>query len=536
MSVEFRQRTPGEYAGILWNRKWLIILPTIAIAIAVSYVVYHLPSIYESSSLIVIRPPNISPNLIPLTTNADMTLRLNSIDQQVKSRSSLEPIITKYDLYNGSVTKEPMENLLERMMKDMRVEIVYISDETPNAFKISYRGKDPKITQKVTAEIASKYIDAQTKDNSLIADSTKAFFEKKLAEVKKELDAIDRRRLEFMQQNLAILPSGSDSMISELTSLREQQNTLTIEIGRMNNQRRELVKQLSEIKTISQIDVAGGKRELDPKKTAFYIELRQRKVQVESELNNMRRTLTDKNPDVIQKKGELETIKQEMAKVEEEEKEELQQRAKELETRPDLRISSYESAINNLDNEIESHTNRLSQLESQIAEVQSRVNSVPGVSVALEGLDREYNLKKNQHDELLTQQRAAEMMVSVNRDQQGEKMQVIDPANFPQSPVSPKRPILMAMGLGAGLAVGLFLTLLVEIPKLLTMQSVEDVEFYTGLPVILAMPELLTPSEERHIKQRRTLAMAAGIAAAIVSIPLLTFILKITHVFDRFVT
>ncbi len=48
MSVEFRQRTPSEYLRIAWKRKWLIILPAIAIATSVAWVVYRLPDIYES--------------------------------------------------------------------------------------------------------------------------------------------------------------------------------------------------------------------------------------------------------------------------------------------------------------------------------------------------------------------------------------------------------------------------------------------------------------------------------------------------------
>ena len=56
MSVPFRQRTPAEYLKILQRRKWLIILPVIAVATAVGYVVYRLPDVYESSTLIVVKP------------------------------------------------------------------------------------------------------------------------------------------------------------------------------------------------------------------------------------------------------------------------------------------------------------------------------------------------------------------------------------------------------------------------------------------------------------------------------------------------
>jgi len=47
MSAEFRQRKPSEYLKILQRRKWLLILPAIAITTAVSWVVYRLPDVYE---------------------------------------------------------------------------------------------------------------------------------------------------------------------------------------------------------------------------------------------------------------------------------------------------------------------------------------------------------------------------------------------------------------------------------------------------------------------------------------------------------
>jgi uncharacterized protein involved in exopolysaccharide biosynthesis len=59
MSVEFRQRTPSEYLKILLRRKWLIILPLIAVTTAVTWVVYRLPDVYESVTLIVVKPSTL---------------------------------------------------------------------------------------------------------------------------------------------------------------------------------------------------------------------------------------------------------------------------------------------------------------------------------------------------------------------------------------------------------------------------------------------------------------------------------------------
>ncbi|MEO7659556.1 MAG: Wzz/FepE/Etk N-terminal domain-containing protein, partial [Pyrinomonadaceae bacterium] len=98
MSVEFRQRKPGELLGILKRQKWLIILPMITLTAAIGYVVYKLPSIYESRSLLTVKPPTISSNLVQSLSKEDLSQRLSTINQEVLSRSSLEPMVQKYDL------------------------------------------------------------------------------------------------------------------------------------------------------------------------------------------------------------------------------------------------------------------------------------------------------------------------------------------------------------------------------------------------------------------------------------------------------
>src|ERR1051325_6605652 len=99
MSVEFRQRKPGELIGIVKRQKWLILLPTITMTVAIGYVAYKLPSIYESTSLLTVKPPTVSPHLVQALTNEDISQRLQTINQEFLSRSSLEPMVQKYDLY-----------------------------------------------------------------------------------------------------------------------------------------------------------------------------------------------------------------------------------------------------------------------------------------------------------------------------------------------------------------------------------------------------------------------------------------------------
>src|SRR6266478_2649391 len=193
MSIEFRQRTPSEYAKIALKRKWLIILPAIAIATSVAWVVYRLPDIYESSTLIVVKPSTLPTGVVPTVSDDNLTRQLTSISQVVTSRSSLEPLVAKYDLYAAERLRgEPMETMIDIMRKNITVAVNTSRNDITNGFNISYRGRDPRTTQAVTGELASKYIDEQTKSTISSSTSAKQFIENQTRQAKDELDAVDR--------------------------------------------------------------------------------------------------------------------------------------------------------------------------------------------------------------------------------------------------------------------------------------------------------------------------------------------------------
>jgi hypothetical protein len=101
--------------------------------------------------------------------------------------------------------------------------------------------------------------------------------------------------------------------------------------------------------------------------------------------------------------------------------------------------------------------------------------------------------------------------------------------------VAPKRLLLTGMGVAAGLGLGLLLAGIFEIPKLFTIQTSEDASHYTHLPVLITVPELLTPQEVRSRPWRHRLILAAAMVLTIVVIPVLWFSLQKTHIFERFV-
>lgn len=536
MSVEFRQRNPGEYARIAWKRKWLIILPTIAIATAVSWVVWQLPDLYESSTLIVVKPSTLPNSVVPSITEDSLTRQINSIAQVVTSRSSLEPLIQKYDLYKAERQRgEPMEVLIDYMRTSIKVEVNTSRNDITNGFNITYRGRNAKTTQAVTAELASKYIDVQTQNTINSTSSAKQFIDQQVNQTKEELDAVDKQRLDFMQKNVGNLPSEAASLVAQLTGLRDQQKAYISEVGRLQDRRSALTSQLALVKKTSEQskdDIAENTT--DPKTTLAWAQLVARKADLESQLTRLLTELRPKHPDVLAKQAEVDSVKDAMAQMTTEWKQRIKEKQDKLRDRPDLTVGNLESELQLVDGEARRQQSMLAGIDGQINAVMARINNVPGAEVTLGALDRDYQTKKAQYDALLLQAQKIGLSADATSQQQGEGIQVVDPANLPARPVAPKRLVLMGAGLAVGLAFGLLLAGAFEVPRLLTIQTSEDATHYTSLPVLLTVPELLTPGEAQGHARRRKLVLAGAVAGMFLAIPALALILKLTQVFARF--
>ncbi len=534
MSVEFRQRTPAEYLKILRRRKWLLILPIIAVSCAVAYVVYKLPDVYKSSTLIVVRSSPLPQSVIPMSTEEALTRQLSSITQVVTSRSSLEPLVEKYNLYKTERQRgEPMESIIGMIQNDIKVDVNTTRNDITNGFDISFRYRDPQITQAVTAELASQYINVQSKEQLSSAKSARQFIDNQAKQTKAELDEIDARRLDFMQKNLGSLPSSGPSLLGQLTGLREQQKALITEVGRLQDRRSALASQLTLMQTRAEQMLGDAAENMtDPKTTPAWAELVKRKADLQGELQRMKTEYRDKHPDVLAKQAQIDSVNKDMDLMIADWKMRIEEKRKKLENSPDLQINAMKVEIKGIDGEIARQQKLQADTESQIGQISDRINSVPGAEVALNALDREYNTKKSAYDNLLQEQQKIGLAEQAAQEQQAQGIDVIDPAYLPVKPVAPKRVMLAGIGVVGGIGLGLLLVALFEIPLLLTIQTSEDARHYTGLPVLIAVPDLLTPQEARALPRRRRLLLAAGVIATMVSIPLLALALRLTHVFE----
>jgi len=552
MSVEFRQRTAGEFFQMLKRRKWFIFLPIITMTAAIGYVVYKLPSVYESKTLLTVKPPQISDKVVQPLSDEDLSQRLQTINQEVLSRSSLEPMITKYNLFELERNSGmDMALIVDKMRKNIVVEPEKTDNEKLAAFRISYRDRKPDATRNVTAELAAKYVNAQVLASTQSAETTRDFLQKEHDTAKTELNQIEDQRLKLMMENVDTLPESAQGLIAQLDGLHKREDsitkekeTLSAEKGRLNDQISSNNRQMRLIEDYGEKETQDAARQASQiEDTPAYAQLINKRAELKAQLDKLLKVFKEKHPDVLSKKDEIARVDDEINELKKNidkrvtnasqassRKSELQKKNLELENQ------RIQGQIGQIDQQIGFKNQELQQNAGQISTLEQKINTIPNVKVALEGINSQYQSAKQKYDDLSKKINDASLQVNRESNAQGETIRVQDPANLPESPVAPKRLVLTGLGAGIGLAIGLFLAAIFELPRVFKIQNIEDAKHYTGLPVLASVPPLLSHDEKVWLKRSHWIRVMAGGVAAIGAIPLIAMLLQATKIFERLVS
>ena len=551
MSVEFRQKSAGELIQILKRRKWHILLPTVAVALAVAWVVWKLPNVYESTTFLTVKPPTIPDKVIQPLSDEDLSQSLQTINQDVLSRSSLEPMIAKYKLFEQEkASGMDMALIVDKMRSKIEVKPDKADNDKVVGFRITYRDRTPEAARNVTAELANKYVNSQVAVSTQNVQTTREFIDKQMADAKANLDGYEKQRLDIMTQNSQTIPEAAQGLIAQLDGLHKREETiakdkesLMTEKGRQTDAIRAYNSQARLIEDFGAKDAQDAATQAaHVEDTPAYAQLIQQRAQLTAKLEKLKEVYRDKMPEVVDAKAQIAAINVELDKLTKSTESRVQAASQSSSRKADLQKQSLEiekqkaqDQIAQIDRQLQAKDDELRQNAGEISALEAKINTIPNVKVALEAIDNQYQSAKDTYDELLKKKNDIQLQLERTSSAQGETIRVVDNANLPASPANAsKKPLFIALGAALGLALGLFLAALIEVPRLFKIQNIEDTKYYTGLPVLASVPPLLTNRELNWRKRIYWLKVMVGIIIAFASVPLLITGLQASHIFEKF--
>ena len=126
-----------------------------------------------------------------------------------------------------------------------------------------------------------------------------------------------------------------------------------------------------------------------------------------------------------------------------------------------FQIAQLRAQVHNLDQVIAEKAREQEQIKQQIRLYQDRVQSSPAVEQQFKELTRGYQTALDSFNDLQKKRDASAMSADLERKQQGEQFRVLDPANLPDQPSFPNRPLFALGGLAGGLGLGLAIAFLI---------------------------------------------------------------------------
>jgi uncharacterized protein involved in exopolysaccharide biosynthesis len=216
-----------EYWTIIVRRKWLVIGSLLAGVMIAGVLCVVLPKSYRSSTTILIEDQKIPDDYVKGIGGASIQERLTMIQQQVMSRTLLGQIIDEFKLYAGQVKRTGLESAIEGMRKEIKVETVGTTGargKSVEAVTIAFAHENPMTAMKVTAKLASMFIEENLKVREQLVTGVSVFLEQELQEA--NLRALDR-----LQANLHATEEQWHNQTEKLSaldkSIREYQTSGT---------------------------------------------------------------------------------------------------------------------------------------------------------------------------------------------------------------------------------------------------------------------------------------------------------------------
>ncbi len=438
-----------------------------------------LPKQYTSQTLVLVAKPTVPTEYVKPVVTEDLNRRLASMQEQILSRTRLEPVIEQLGLYHEDRNKFHIEELIDRLRKAIEISplaaMTGTEDRSMPGFSVKVTFDNPQSAQQICTSITSMFMEQNASALEEQAVRTTSFLSEQLDEAKTKLDQQDANLAQFKRQYMGSLPEEEQSNLGVLGSLNSQLEANSQALNRAQQDRAFAESFLNQQEANCKSSQTGQNPETMENQLRI----------LQEQLATLESLYTAKHPDVMKKRNQVEEFKKRM-----EETPEISKPS--AGTRPSAepsQIQQLRASLRQQDLNIADLTKRQTQIQDQIRILQERVQASPMVEQQLKELMRSYQSAADFYNELLKKRQNSAMATSLAHQQEGEQFRVLDPPSLPVSPSFPKRINFVGGGLGAGLALGLA-TLYVLMAMDKTVHTERDVEACLKLPVLASIPLL----------------------------------------------
>jgi polysaccharide chain length determinant protein (PEP-CTERM system associated) len=475
-----RELTPADAKRVLRRYWWILPISTVLFTVASYVTATMLPKRYTSQTMVLVEQPSVPTKYVEPVVTEDLNHRLASMQEQILSRTRLEPIIEKLNLYADDRGHTHIDDLVERLRSGISIKPVEAMQGTgPHqlpGFYIAATFPDPQLAQQVCTEITSMFLEQNARQTEQQATRTTNFLGGQVAEAKKKLDEQDAKLAQFKRQYLGSLPEESQANLGMLMGMNTQLEANTQALSRAQQDKAFNESLLGQEEANWKLRQTGGQ---NPDSADQQLSL------LQDQMTNLMARYTPDHPDVVKLQSQIAELKKRMA---EPAKAPTPSAGTQASHEPP-QIQQLRAKLKQDDLNIAGLLHQQAQIQAQTRQLQGRVQATPMVEQQYKEMTRNYQTASEFYQELLKKSQNSTMAKDLVHEQDSEQFRVYDPPSLPDKPSFPKKPYFVGGGFAGGLALGFgILFLFAMLDK--TIHTEREAELYLKLPVLTVVPTL----------------------------------------------
>jgi len=424
------------------------------------------------------------------------------------------------------------------------------------AFTLSYEGGNPASTQKVTGELSSLFLAENLKNRKDKAAETYSFLTDETIKLEKRITESGKKLAEFKEKNANSLPEISAMNLSMLNRTESEVDLVASELRGLKERQLFLQSQLDQINPLTNMRSATGESILDPAS---------RLKALESEYASLSGRYSDKHPDIVKIKREIEGLRQQTGQgistqeqaiaLTKKRSEFASTRKKYSENHPDVvRLKaeiaalektivdnpvssekqvmklqpenpayiSVQSQLKTVETEIKSNLLRKRRLDKKLLDFEERISRSPQVEKEYMVLSREQENALARFQDIKARQMEAEIGQELEKESKGESFVLIDPAQFPEKPVKPNRIAIVFLSLVFSFAAGLGVAILKEAMDG-SVRGGNSINRLLMAPPLAAIPIIYNTYDLRRNQKVYRVVLSSVVASIIIVMLLIHF-------------
>jgi polysaccharide chain length determinant protein (PEP-CTERM system associated) len=479
-----------DFVGIARRRGKLVALTALSILLIAYWVAMALPNVYTSYATVLVEPQSVDQELVRAgVQSSDINERLHIMSAQILSRPRLSAIIDKVGLYKQESTYMLREEVIDLMRSRIRVapvipelerQNVRTRDVAINEFQIFFDDYDAKTARDVAQLLANDFIESHIDSRVVVSQKSLEFIQGELARLAEQIQDIEGQIAKVKNENSGKLPEDLDPNQRRLERLLGDRAIAQRELAEATSDEAFYRSQVAQAATFAAPnDDASPARRLDLLKLS---------------LTDMRsRGYTEKHPDIVKTKAEIEELEKTVAQLKQKNADEPSGSLVEQQAQASLQRATLRKA------QAQAEIERLQDLAD---EVQGLINATPAVTEQLDGLKREYEHLFTSFQDFSKRQLEASVQAQLERRQLGEQFRVIESAFVAFQPSSPNRLLIIALGAVFGIFFGAGVGLLLEVRDR-SPHDARQLQARIELPVLATIPQIWLEGDRALLRSRR---------------------------------